>query len=285
MILPDYNLERQRELQKLYPHRPLAGQSALVTGANSGIGEGCVRHLAAAGALVAINYVRNPERAFQIAAEIEDSGGRAMAVLADVSNEAEVVAMVQQVVEAFGTIDILVANAGLQQDASLTDMTVAQWDLVMNVNLKGQFLCVREVVKEFDRRGLRPEISRALGKIVCMSSVHEIIPWARYVNYATSKGGVKLFMQSVAQETASRRIRVNSIAPGAIATPINRAAWNTPEAEAKLLDLIPYDRVGVPDDIGQAAVWLASDASDYVCGTTLVVDGGMCVFEGFAMGG
>lgn len=284
MVLQSYNLERQRELIAMYPHQPLKGQFALVTGANSGIGEGCARHLAAAGAAVAVNYVRNPEAADAIVADINQSGGRAIAVIADVSSEEQVQAMFQTTIQEFGTLDIVVPNAGLQQDSRIENMTLAQWDLVMNVNLKGQFLCAREAVREFERRGFR-DVSRALGKIICMSSVHEVIPWAGHVNYAASKGGVKLFMQSLAQEISDRRIRVNSIAPGAIATPINRPAWDTPEAEAKLLDLIPYNRVGIPDDIGQACVWLASDASDYVVGTTLFVDGGMTLCEGFATGG
>lgn len=284
MVLQSYNLERQRELIAMYPQQPLKGQFALVTGANSGIGEGCARHLAAAGAGVVVNYVRNPEAADTIVADINQSGGRAIAVMADVSSEEQVQAMFQAAIQEFGTLDIVVPNAGLQQDSRIENMTVAQWDLVMNVNLKGQFLCAREAVREFERRGFR-DVSRALGKIICMSSVHEVIPWAGHVNYAASKGGVKLFMQSLAQEISDRRIRVNSIAPGAIATPINRPAWDTPEAEAKLLDLIPYNRVGIPDDIGQACVWLASDASDYVVGTTLFVDGGMTLCEGFATGG
>ena len=284
MVLREYDLNRQQELIALYPHQPLKGQNALVTGANSGIGEGCVRHLAAAGAAVAINYIRRPEDAERIANDINQSGGRAISVQADVSNEEQVVAMFKTCVQEFGTLDILVPNAGLQQDSRIEDMTVAQWDLVMNVNLKGQFLCIREAIREFERRGMR-DVSRALGKIICMSSVHEVIPWAGHANYAASKGAVKLMMQSISQEVSDRKIRVNSIAPGAIATPINRPAWDTEAAETKLLDLIPYNRVGVPDDIGQAAVWLASDASDYVVGTTLFIDGGMTLCEGFASGG
>jgi glucose 1-dehydrogenase len=181
--------------------------------------------------------------------------------------------MVQAAVKEFGTLDIMVPNAGLQQDSKIERMTVAQWDLVMNVNLRGQFLCIRESIVEFERRGMR-DVSKALGKIVCMSSVHEVIPWAGHANYAASKGGVMLMMKSIAQEVSDRKIRVNSIGPGAIATPINRSAWDTVEAETKLLDLIPYNRVGLP-----------SDASDYVVGTTLFVDGGMTLCEGFASGG
>ncbi|MFW5789534.1 MAG: SDR family oxidoreductase, partial [Spirochaetota bacterium] len=125
----------------------------------------------------------------------------------------------------------------------------------------------------------------AAGKIICMSSVHEIIPWAGHGNYAASKGGVMLFAKSLAQEVAGSAIRVNSIAPGAIRTPINTAAWETREAYDALMELVPYNRIGEPQDIGNAAVWLASDHSDYVTGTTLVVDGGMTLYPGFATGG
>jgi len=284
MQLDEYNLAKQQSLTAEYSHQPLKGQVALVTGANSGIGEACSRHLAAAGATVAINYVSGPEKAKAIADDIIAAGGRAAEFFADVSNESQVMAMFDAIRDKWGTLDILIANAGLQRDAAIEQMTVAQWDMVLNVNLKGQFLCAREAAKEFQRRGMRPE-SRALGKIVCMSSVHQLIPWAGHANYAASKGGVLMLMQSLAQELAGRKIRVNAIAPGAIATPINRAAWETPEAEAKLLNLIPYNRVGVPDDIGRAAVWLSSDASDYVVGSTLFVDGGMTTFESFSTGG
>ena len=164
-------------------------------------------------------------------------------------------------------------------------MTLEQWNKVMEVNLTGQFLCAREAAREFVRRGVVPELSCAAGKIICISSVHEVIPWAGHVNYAASKGGVNLFMQSIAQELAHLKIRVNGIAPGAIRTPINKSAWETPEAEADLLRLIPYERVGDPADIAHAAVWLASDQSDYVTGTSMFVDGGMTLYPGFREGG
>ncbi|NUS98258.1 MAG: SDR family oxidoreductase, partial [Gemmatimonadaceae bacterium] len=188
-------------------------------------------------------------------------------------------------VREFGTVDILVSNAGLQQDAALADMTLAQWQKVIDVNLTGGFLCARAAVREFLRRGPRPAVSRATGKIIFTSSVHEAIPWAGHANYAASKGGIKLLMESIAQELGPRRIRVNSIAPGAIKTNINVEAWSTPEAERKLLKLIPYGRVGDPDDIGRVAAWLASDDADYVHGATLFVDGGMTLYPGFAGGG
>ncbi|PJM91683.1 sugar dehydrogenase [Streptomyces sp. CB01373] len=263
----------------------LKGQKALVTGANSGIGKATAIGLGRAGADLVVNYVAGREEAEQVVEEISGFGVRAMAYEADVSQENQVVAMVERMVQEFGTIDILVANAGLQRDASFTEMTTAQWQKVLDVNLTGQFLCAREATKEFLRRGVVPEVSRAAGKIICMSSVHQLIPWAGHVNYAASKGGVQMMMETLAQELAPRRIRVNAIAPGAIRTPINRSAWSTPDAEKDLLGLIPYGRVGDPEDIAHAVVGLASDLMDYVVGTTLYVDGGMTLFPGFATGG
>lgn len=267
------------------PLRPLKNQKALVTGANSGIGEACALALGAAGADVLVNYVSHPEEADRVVNCISESGSRAIAFRADVSREDQVQAMFGRMLKEFGTIDILVNNAGLQRDARFHEMTLEQWNTVISINLTGQFLCAREAVREFLRRGVVPEVSSAAGKIICMSSVHEVIPWAGHVNYAASKGGVMLMMKSMAQELAPKKIRVNSIAPGAIKTPINHAAWETPEAEAELLKLIPEGRVGVPEDIARTAVWLASDASDYVTGTTLFVDGGMTLYPGFATGG
>ena len=266
-------------------YQPLKGQKALVTGASSGIGAGVAVALARAGADVLVNYASSLPGAQKVVDEIAALGRKAIAVKADVSQEADVKAMFDEMMKAFGTIDILVNNAGLQQDASFVDMTAAQWNKVISTNLSSMFLCSQLAVREFVRRGPKPDVSSALGKIICMSSVHEVIPWAGHVNYAASKGGVKLFMQSLSQEIAPLKIRVNSIGPGAIATPINRPAWETPEALAKLLELIPYGRIGVPEDIGKAAVWLASDDSDYVNGQTIFVDGGMTLYPEFADGG
>lgn len=275
----------QADLETQYVHKPLKGQKALVTGANSGIGESVARHLAAAGAATVVNYVVNPEAAQAIVDDIKASGGEAMAIAGDVSKEDQVQLMFKQMFDAYGTIDILVNNAGLQRDAAFHEMTLDQWNFVIGVNLTGQFLCAREAIREFIRRGPRPEVSSALGKIICMSSVHEIIPWGGHANYAASKGGILMMMKSLAQEYGPKKIRVNSIGPGAIKTPINRAAWETPEAEQKLLTLIPYERVGETPDIGRGAVWLASDESDYVHGITLFIDGGMTCYPGFATGG
>lgn len=263
----------------------LHGQPALVTGANSGIGRAVALGLAAAGADVAINYISKPEAADDVAHRIEAMGRRAMTIKADVSREDEVAAMFARAIAQFGTLHIAITNAGLQRDAPFDEMTLEQWNTVIGVNLTGQFLCAREAVREFKRRGVVDTVSVAAGKIICMSSVHQAIPWAGHVNYAASKGGVMLFMKSMAQELAPSRIRVNGIAPGAIRTPINTAAWNTPEAYDNLMKLVPYDRIGEPDDIARAAVWLASDSADYIVGTTLFVDGGMTLYPGFATGG
>jgi len=283
--MPESPTPTQKEIADRYPHKPLAGQSALVTGANSGIGESVARHLAGAGANVVVNYVVGPDQAQGIVDDINANDGKAIALAADVSKEDQVQAMFQEMFKAYGTIDIMVNNAGLQRDSAFHEMTLDQWNFVLGVNLTGQFLCAREAIREFLRRGPRPEVSSALGKVICMSSVHEVIPWGGHANYAASKGGILMLMKSLAQEYGPKKIRVNSIGPGAIKTPINRSAWETPEAEEKLLTLIPYERVGVTPDIGRGAVWLASDESDYVHGVTLFIDGGMTCYPGFATGG
>jgi len=263
----------------------LLGQKALVTGASSGIGRAIALSLGDAGADVVINYVSGEDKAEALAEEIRAKGARALALRADVSDESEVRSMFSAMLEEFGTVDILVNNAGLQQDAPFHELSLAQWNKVLAVNLTGQFLCAREAVREFMRRGVRREVSCSAGKILCVSSVHGVIPWAGHVNYAASKGGVMLMMKSLAQEVAPYRIRVNSICPGAIRTPINMQAWDTAAAYNELLKLIPYKRIGEPEEIGRAAVWLASDYADYIHGVSLFVDGGMTLYPGFETGG
>jgi glucose 1-dehydrogenase len=267
--------------------KKLQNQVAIVTGASSGIGAGVAKSLAGAGATVVVNY---PVDAAKTAAEavldeILTAGGKGITAKADVSKEADVQKMFSEVISQFGTVDILVNNAGLQKDSPFQNMSLEQWNFVLGVNLTGQFLCSREAIREFLRRGVDPARSKAAGKIIQMSSVHEVIPWAGHANYAASKGGVMLLMKSLAQEFAWKKIRINSICPGAIQTPINRQAWETPQALNDLLTLIPYQRIGQPEDIGNAAVWLASDDSDYVNGTSLFVDGGMTLYPGFTTNG
>lgn len=261
--------------------RKLEGQIALVTGASSGIGAGVAKALAKEGASVVINYASSQEKAEKVCDEIQQDGGTTLMIKGDVSKEKEVLAMYDKIFQTFGTIDILINNAGLQKDSKFHEMSLDEWNRVMGVNLTGQFLCAREAIKEFLRRGVVPSKSKAAGKIICMSSVHEVIPWAGHANYAASKGGVMMLMKSIAQEYAPMKIRVNSIGPGAIRTPINHAAWQTPESYNQLLKLIPQKRIGEVEDIGGAAVWLASDDADYVNGITLFVDGGMLLYPGF----
>ena len=265
----------------------LSGQVAIITGSSSGIGAGTAKALAAAGATVVVNHPvpQTRDAAEAILTEIKSAGGNGITYQCDVSKEDEVIKMFSDTVAQFGTVDILVNNAGLQRDAAFTDMTLEQWNFVIGVNLTGQFLCAREAIKEFLRRGVDPKRSRAAGKIICMSSVHEVIPWAGHANYAASKGGIMMMMKSIAQEFAWKKVRINSICPGAIQTPINKAAWDTPEALKALLTLVPYQRIGEPADIGNAVVWLASDDSDYVNGTSLFVDGGMTLYPGFTSNG
>lgn len=257
----------------------LLDQTAIVTGANSGLGRGIAIAFANAGANVVVNYHTNEEQANEVVARINAAGGKAFAHQADVGKEADVQAMFAAAIERYGAIDIVVANSGRQDDAPSADMTLAQWEGVLNTNLTGQFLCMREAVRVFRRQGQRPS-SRALGKIICMSSVHQRIPWAGHVNYAASKGGVHLLMETMAQEMAPERIRINAIAPGAIKTPIN-AEVTADGGTEELLKLIPYGRVGQPEDVANAALFLASDLADYVVGSTLFVDGGMALYPGF----
>jgi len=265
--------------------KKLKGQKAIVTGASSGIGKGIAIGLGHAGADVVVNYYGKPEEAEAVVEEVSRCGARAFAHKCDVSKEDQVKDMFAAAIDAFGTVDILVNNAGIQIDAPFDELTLPQWQKVIDVNLTGQFLCAREAIIEFKRRGVVSEVSCAAGKIICVSSVHDVIPWAGHVNYAASKGGVSLMMKSIAQEVAPHRIRVNAISPGAIRTPINTEAWNTPEAYAELMKLVPYKRIGETEDIARAAVWLASDDSDYVTGLSLYVDGGMTLYPGFETGG
>ncbi|HWK38425.1 MAG TPA: glucose 1-dehydrogenase [Hyphomicrobium sp.] len=282
---PDASFARPATAQKPNLSNDLSGQTALVTGASSGIGKAVALALAAAGADVIINYVSHPEAAEEVAHRISGLGRSALPIRADVGDEQSVMAMFRTAISHCGTFHILVSNAGLQRDAPITDMTLEQWDTVIRVNLTGQFICIREAAREFLRRGIDRSVSVAAGKIVCMSSVHQAIPWAGHANYAASKGGVMMLMKSVAQELAPHRVRVNAIAPGAIRTPINKDAWTTSEAYRDLMQLVPYGRIGEPEDVARVAAWLASDASDYITGATIFVDGGMILYPGFATGG
>lgn len=285
IALPRHTSVGRRTKGKLVSQKLLAKQRAVVTGASSGIGEAIARALAEAGASVIVNYHSHQESAEHIVKDIRERGGVAIAVEADVSKPESCARLFEAAQLQLGGIDIVVANAGLQKDAAFTEMTLEDWKKVIDVNVTGQFICAQEAVRCFRRQGFNRDRSKALGKVIFTSSVHQVIPWAGHANYAAAKGGLRLLMETMAQELAGERIRVNAIAPGAIKTPINKDAWGTAAALEKLLKLIPYGRIGEPEDVGKAAVWLASDESDYVVGTTLFVDGGMLLYPAFREGG
>ncbi len=262
-------------------NRLLAGQRALVTGAHSGIGAAVARALAESGASVVVNHPRCPQEAEHVVEQIKARGGEALAIEADVSQEDQVRAMFHRMFETYGGIDILVNNAGIHKDAPLTALSLTEWECVLKLNLTGQFLCAREAAREFIRRGVVPELSCSAGKIICLVSVHHGLPQLGQPSYAAAKGGVQMLVKALAQELAVHKIRVNGISAGIVRATPNHAAWATPEREAELLELIPYGRLGQASDIAQVAVWLASDASDYMTGTTLYVDGGMSLYPLF----
>lgn len=261
-----------------FHNQRLKGQTAIVTGAGSGIGKAIAIQMAGEGAQMVVNYISNADEAQEVVDAIKTAGGDAVKIKADVSNEDQVKSLFSKTIEIFGPVDILVNNAGIQNEAPIDEMSLSEWQKVIDVNLTGNFLCTREAIREFKKKGIDESVSVAAGKIICISSVHERIPWVGHANYAASKGGIMLLMKSTAMEVASSKIRINSIGPGAIKTPINKGTWDD------LAQTIPYGRMGEPKDIAQAAVWLASDESDYVTGTTLFVDGGMTLYPSMASG-
>ncbi len=263
-------------------HPVLVGQKALVTGASKGLGQAMAIGFAQAGADVLVNYSTDELGARQTAKTIESLGQKAVVFKANVAHESEVNAMFDCMFKTFGRLDICVPNAAIQLNAKVDEMTLEQWQGVIDVNLTGMFLCAREAIRAFKRQGIDRSVSYACGKLIFMSSVHDIIPWEGHANYAAAKGGLMLFMKSLAQEVAHLRIRVNAISPGAIRTPMNVEKLTTPEMfESTLLKLIPAKRIGEPEDVARAAVWLASDESDYMYGTTIYIDGGMTLYPGF----
>ena len=258
----------------------LQGQTAIVTGASSGLGQGIAIEMGKEGANVCINYHSDEAGGNKTLKAIEETGGQGFVIQADVSKPEDVAKMFEQTIDRYGTVDILMSNAGIQKDAPFLEMSHQDWQKVIDVNLSGQFYCAQAAAQEFVRRGMTDR-SKALGKIICMSSVHDIIPWAGHINYATAKGGVLMFVKTLAQELGQQKIRVNAISPGAIKTEINENVWGDEAKRKELLQLIPYQRMGDTEDVGKLAVWLASDESDYVHGQTIYIDGGMTLYPGF----
>ena len=265
--------------------------NVLVTGASSGIGRVIAVRLARAGVGVAVNYHGGRERAADLVREIEGDGGRAVVIGGDMSDESDVERAFAEARDALGPLDGCVLNAGMQRDASLARMTLEEWRAPLTLDLDGAFLGARVFLRQLPERadGTDPETSgvvpgerpRARGAIVFVTSVHAFVPWAGHANYAAAKAGADMLMRTMAQEVAHEGVRANAVAPGAIRTPINRDVWDDPKRLEKLMELIPYGRLGEGDDVAEAVAWLLSDASDYVTGTTLTVDGGMSLYPGF----
>jgi len=258
----------------------LGGRVALVTGGDTGIGAAVSRELARCGAKVAINWHSRPDDAEKLVEEIAKGGGQALSVGGDVSSEKDAERMISEAAARFGRIDIVVSNAGIQLDSPALEMKADEWRKVLDVNLTGQFLVARAAARRFVDQGVSNG-RRAAGVIVCMSSVHDVVPWAGHANYAAAKGGVDMLMKTLAQEFASHKIRVVGIAPGAIKTDINRDVWEDEEKAKELRTLIPYGRIGEVEDVAKPVAWLCSDDADYITGTTLYVDGGMTLYPGF----
>ena len=230
--------------------------------------------LADAGADIVVNYAENKMTAEEVVNKIQSFGGRAISIQADVSREDDTARLFESARKHFGTLHVVVCNAGIQLDAPLQDMTLEQWNRVLEVNLTGQFLCMRGAAREFLRRGACTK-APSLGSILSISSVHQRIPWSGHANYAASKGAVMMLVRSVAKELAPHGIRVNAISPGAIRTDINKPAWDTENAYRELCRVIPSGRVGEPDEVGRLAAWLCSADASYITGANIVIDGGL----------
>lgn len=259
----------------------LAGKNALITGASSGIGQAITIRLATEGCNVAINYRKSSEDAEETeemamqkaCAQVGECGMKSLLVQGDVSQEADIIDMVNTVVEQFGSLDILINNAGIQKECPFHEISTKDFDNVLSVNLRGAFLCAREAIKHF--------LSQNRGIIINVSSVHEIIPRPLYTSYSISKGGMENLTKTLALEYAGHGIRVNAIAPGATITPINEAWVDDPQQKAIVESHIPMGRAGTSEEMAAAVAFLASDEAAYITGQTLFIDGGLTLYADF----
>ena len=255
----------------------LEGKVALVTGASSGIGRATAVRLGREGATVGVNYRSDEDGAREAVRKIEEAGGKAVGIQGDISVEDDAKRLVRETIEAFGDLDILVNNAGVQTKSPFLEMSLEEWQKVISVDLTGTFLVSREALGHM--------VGRGGGVIVNMSSVHQRIPWPNFAHYATAKGGMKLLTETLAMEFASRGVRVNAVAPGAIETPINAEKFEDPEQRKEVEAMIPWNRVGQPEEVAACVAFLASDEASYITGHTLFVDGGMSLYPSFEEGG
>ncbi|MFS0868818.1 glucose-1-dehydrogenase [Paenibacillus xylanilyticus] len=258
-------------------YQDLQGQTVVITGASTGLGEAMARRFGEEKANVVINYYSNNQNVQPIIDEIKLQGGQAIGVQGDVSKEEDVKKLVQAAHEHFGSLDIMINNAGIENEVPSEKLSLADWKRVIDVNLTGTFLGCREAVDYMLEHNIK-------GRIINISSVHEVIPWPHFLHYAASKGGVKMMTETLALEFAPSGIRVNSIAPGAINTPINAVKFANPVLRASVEDLVPLGYIGKPEEIAAVAVWLSSTESSYVTGITLIADGGMTKYPSFQGG-
>ena len=258
--------------------RRLEGRRALVTGANSGIGREIALRLAREGASVIINYNSRPEDADAVVEEINEIGVSAIAIEADISKESQVDEMFARAVEEFRGLDILVNNAGMETHHPFLEMPLDAWRRVIDVNLTGAFLCAQRAARMMVKAG-------SGGSIVNISSVHQLIPWGGYSHYCASKAALDMLGKTIALELATQKVRVNTIAPGAIKTPINQKVWGDPEGLRDLLTKIPVKRIGQVEEIASVVAFLCSDEASYMTGAVLYVDGGMTLYPEFRHGG
>lgn len=259
----------------MYPD--LEGKVVIITGAATGLGKAMALRFGKEKAKIVINY-RNPDRNVNdMIKEIEQSGGQAIAVQGDVTVEEDMKNLIREATEQFGTLDVMINNAGVENEVPSHELTLNDWNHVINTNLTGAFLGCREAISYMLKHNIQ-------GSILNMSSVHEIIPWPHFVHYAASKGGMKLMTETLALEYAPKRIRVNNIGPGAINTPINAEKFEDPILRQGVIDMIPMGYIGEPEEIAAVAAWLASSEASYVTGITLYADGGMTKYPSFQGG-
>ena len=251
----------------------LEGKVAVVTGASSGIGRAIALELGRQGASVAVNYHSHPEPAHEVVVEIEQSGGKAFAIQADVGNASEVQRLISETVAHFGSVRVLVNNAGVEQEMPFLEITEQAWDRMIGTDLKGPFLCAQAAAREMVRAGNG-------GTIINISSVHEDLPFPGYTPYCAAKGGLRMMCRNMASELAQYNINVVNVGPGAIATPINRSTLENPEKTRALEHAIPLHRIGSPEEIASLVAYLSTDAASYITGTTIFIDGGLMIETG-----
>lgn len=258
-------------------YEDLKGKVVAITGGSTGLGRAMALRFAKEGANVAINYYKDEAEAQQVKSELEAYGVKAIIFGGDVQKEEDVVNFVQTTINELGTLDVMVNNAGIENPVPSHEMPLEDWNRVIGTNLTGAFLGSREAIKYFVEHDIK-------GSVINMSSVHEMIPWPLFVHYAASKGGIKLMTETLALEYAPKGIRVNSIGPGAIDTPINAEKFADPAQRADVESMVPMGFIGEPEDVANCAAFLASEQARYVTGITLFVDGGMTKYPDFQAG-